>query len=87
MTTNTKESLTHRLLKKLFKFNSNIRIKDIEFSIKPAVKEGGVFRKCATIYSPSEPPPYNEDNWYSKICSVVFLGFKVLSFSAVNKRS
>ncbi len=80
-----KEPLFHKLLKKLFDFKKNIFIKDLEFSLGSAVLKGGCFRKCGTIWSPSASAPYNEDNWHSKICAIVFVGVKIISFTAVNK--
>ena len=80
-----KEPLFHKVLKNLFHFEKNIFIKDIEFSLRSAIFKGGCFRKCAAVWSPSTPAPYNEDNWHSKICAIVFLGVKIISFTAVNK--
>jgi hypothetical protein len=40
---------------------------------------GPVFRLCATIYNPTNPGPYNDDTWDTKIAAVVLFGRAVLS--------
>lgn len=40
---------------------------------------GAVFRLCATIYNPTNPGPYNDDTWDTKIAAVVVFGRAVLS--------
>lgn len=40
---------------------------------------GPVFRLCATIYNPTNPGPYNDDTWDTKIAAVVVFGRALLS--------
>ena len=40
---------------------------------------GPVFRLCATIYTPTNHGPYNDDTWNTKIAAVVVFGRALLS--------
>lgn len=40
---------------------------------------GPAFRLCATIYNPTNPGPYNDDTWDTKIAAVVVFGMAILS--------
>lgn len=42
-------------------------------------ERGPVFRLCATIYNPTNPGPYNDDTWDTKIAAVVVFGRALLS--------
>ena len=72
------------LLKKLFGYPKEYEITMVKYKVEKATG-GGVLRECASIWSPTLPPPYNEENWHSKICALVIFGVKILHFTVIRK--
>jgi len=67
-----------KLVRRLFGLRVPITSSHWQLEFSEAVP-GPMFRLCATIYHPTQPPPYNEDTWYSKIAAVVVFRRTVLS--------
>lgn len=58
------------LVGRLLRLKTPARIDGWKFEFSPATK-GGVIRVCATIYGPTQQPPYNGETWDTKIAGIV----------------
>jgi hypothetical protein len=65
---------------RLFGLRQPVRIDGLKAEFSKAI-EGPVFRVCATIYNPTNPGPYNDLTWDTKLAAVVVFGRAVLSMS------
>lgn len=87
MTTETVErshvsgpSAVERCVGRIFGLRQPVSIDGLKTEFSKATK-GPMFRVCATIYNPTNPGPYDEQTWNTKLAAVVVFGRAVLSMN------